>query len=67
MSDKELIDPLNPDTYDERVIVHSGIRSVLSGPAFEKMYADSPSVARRKDLLQEIRHFKLLLWRWLYA
>ncbi len=27
---KELIDPLNEDTYDDRVIVHSGIRSVMS-------------------------------------
>lgn len=29
MADKELIDPLNPDTYDERVIVQSGIRSTF--------------------------------------
>ena len=31
MSDKELIDPLNPDTYDERVIVQSGIRASYTG------------------------------------
>ena len=26
---KDLIDPLNTDTYDDRVIVHSGIRSTF--------------------------------------
>lgn len=36
MADKELIDPLNPDTYDERVIVHSGIRSTFSHISQEK-------------------------------
>ena len=36
MSDKELIDPLNPDTYDERVIVQSGIRSTFSHISEEK-------------------------------
>jgi len=33
---KELIDPLNPDTYDERVIVQSGIRSTFGHISDEK-------------------------------
>lgn len=28
VDDRELIDPLNEDTYDDRVIVHSGIKSM---------------------------------------
>ena len=28
--DRELIDPLNEDTYDDRVIVHSPIKSTFS-------------------------------------
>ena len=30
MSDRELINPLDTDTYDDRVIVHSGIRSTFN-------------------------------------
>lgn len=34
--DRELIDPLNEDTYDDRVIVHSPIRSTCSHISTER-------------------------------
>lgn len=36
MSDRELIDPLNPDTYDDRVIVHSGIKTPVPNDKYCK-------------------------------
>ena len=34
--DRELIDPLNEDTYDDRVIVHSPIKTPPPTPAYVK-------------------------------
>lgn len=33
---RELIDPLNEDTYDDRVIVHSGIKTPVPNEAYRK-------------------------------
>lgn len=50
---KDLIDPLNEDTYDDRVIVHGPIKSYLSGPAFEKFAA---KLKTWKDYRKKIWH-----------
>lgn len=58
----ELIDPLNEDTYDDRVIRSAPVRSMLSGPAFDKFYGKKFKY-KRKELNQNIRHFHLQIWR----
>lgn len=59
----ELIDPLNEDTYHRGAILHNGIRSYLTGPAFKKWQAFK---SRRKDFKQNIRHFLHQLWKELH-
>lgn len=36
MGREDLIDPLNEDTYDDRVIVHSGIRTPVPNDKYRR-------------------------------
>lgn len=36
MRERELIDPLNEDTFDDRVIYHSGIRTPAPNEAYRR-------------------------------
>jgi len=67
---KDLIDPLNEDTYDDRVIVSNPyIKSYLSGPAFEKFAAKIHDnfEHKRKKLWHEIYSTRFQLWKILHA
>lgn len=63
---KDLIDPLNEDTYDDRVIVHGPLKSYLSGPAFEKLYKRKFRF-KRKQIWQTIRAFHWEVWKRLHV
>lgn len=61
---KPLIDPLNEDTYDDRVIVHGPIKSYLSGPAFERLSKRLRTWKDyRKRIWHELRVFQFQVWK----
>jgi len=59
--EKELIDPMNEDTYDDRVIVHSNIiktmvQSKKYGTAWDRIFSLTLK-NKRKNLKQNVRSF----------